>query len=625
MIWPSSGCSGEEGVMVANCASVETCTQDTTGVVECDLMPLEKHLLEKHLPVVWPDLSDTSSNTPRTLKTVGGAAVETRAQDPTFVAQCSLTGLKDRLPLIWPIPLNTPPSPKKSYRSHYNYLGWDDLLNPTVWEYLSDFDLILRLVDLSPLRDMLAHLLGWTSTRGQTPFDPITIFLLIGWQITNHWSRAELLRQIRHPRNADYVQRFGIEDGIFPTEGGLRYWLTALGRHSTSKETVLVDEERLIQVAIQCLNHLIVQTVNLIVETGFLSPEAWLRALICPDGMIHDAASRMRGSSAQDTCYQPTVPDKPRPCPAKEKDRQGCDCDTLDCASICHQARSIWYAGSNQPHHSPNRSTNSDQSHKSKGELRFGYRSIPLQLADPLRRFSIVLLDDSLPANRREENPATALLRQLSRFYPSLCVDTVAGDAGFGYDVFLHTVYSCLHARRAVDLRAHASDKNKAEWPMRGYDDKGRPICTYGFPFTANGFDSKRQRHKWFCAQACLNGSSPVFAVEGVTYPPAKCPHIEPHHAPYGNIININERFKNKSIRLVRDIPVGTPAWKRLYHRARNAVEGRNADFERWHLKRLPVYSSSRGKALIFLADVWLNLSTLARLVREATAATGGF
>jgi hypothetical protein len=613
--------------VVANCSSAETCTQDTPDVVECALIPLAERL-----PMVWPASSDTSSNTPRSLKSTALTPVETRAQDPTFVAQCSLTGLKDRLPLIWPIPPDTPPSPKKNYRSHYVYLGWDDLLDPTVWEYLSDFDLILRLVDLSPLRDMLAHLLGWTSARGQTPFDPISIFLLISWQITEHWSRAELLRQIRNPRNADYAQRFGIENGIFPTEGGLRYWLTALGRHSTSEETVLVDEERLIEVAIQRLNHLIAQTVNLIVETGFLSPEAWLRALICPDGMIHDAVSRMRCSSVQDTCYRPTTPDQPRPCPAKEKDHQGCDCDTRACASICRQAhprdpqaRSVWYEGSNQPHHSPNRSTNSDQSHQGKGELRFGYRSTPLQLADPWRRFSIVLLDDFLPANQREENPSAALLRQLPHFYPSLCVDTVAGDAGFGYDVFLHAVYSCLHARRAVDLRAHQSDKNKAQWPIRGYDDKGRPVCTYGFAFTANGFDSKRQRHKWFCAQTCLNGGSPVFAVDGVTYPPDECPYIEPLHAPYGKIINLGERFDNGSIRLVRDIPVGTPTWKRLYHRARNAVEGRNAYFEHWHLKRLPVYGSSRGKALIFLADVWLNLSTLARLLREATAATGSF
>jgi hypothetical protein len=178
--------------MVANCPSLETCTQDSTGVVECGLIPLEERL-----PVVWPVSSDTLSNPPRSLKTRGLTAVETRAQDSTFVTQCSLTGLEDRLPLIWPISPDTPPSPKKNYRSHYVYLGWDDLLDPTAWEYLSDFDLILRLVDLSPLRDMLAHLLGWTSARGQTPFDPITIFLLIGWQITNHWSRAELLRRTR--------------------------------------------------------------------------------------------------------------------------------------------------------------------------------------------------------------------------------------------------------------------------------------------------------------------------------------------------------------------------------------------------------------------------------------------
>jgi hypothetical protein len=613
--------------MAANSSTVATCIQHTSGVVECDLIPQQGHVL-----AMGPMVSDTSSDTPGALKTTALTAVEARAQDPTFVAQCSLTGLKERLPLIWPIPLDTPPSPKKNYRSYYVYLGWDDVLDATIWEYLSDFDLILRLVDLSPLRDMLAHLLGWTSARGQTPFDPISIFLLLGWQITNHWSRAELLRQIRHPRNADYVQRFGFKDRVFPTEGGLRYWLTALGQQSTSEETVLVDEERLIEIAIQRLNHLIAQAVNLIVETGFLSPEAWLQALICPDGMIHDAASRMRCSSVQDTCYQPTTPDKPRPCPAKEKDREGCDCDTLECASICRQAhprdpqaRSVWYAGSNQPDHSPNRSTNPDQSHQGEGELYFGYRSIPLQLADPFRRFSIVLLDDFLPANQREENPAAALLRQLPRFYPSLCVDTVAGDAGFGYDVFLHTVYTVLHARRVIDLRAHPSDKNKAEWPVRGYDDKGRPICTFGYAFTANGFDAKRQRHKWFCAQTCLDGDHPVVAVKGVTYPPDECPYTKPHHHPYGKIINVGEQFDNGSIRLVRDIPVGTPTWKRLYHRARNAVEGRNADFERWHLKRLPVFGSPRGKALIFLADVWLNLSTLARLVREATAATGGF
>jgi hypothetical protein len=78
--------------------------------------------------------------------------VETRAQDAALVAQCSLSGLQDCLPLIWRVPPDTLPSPKKAYRSHYVYQGWADILAPPTWEHLSDFDLVLRLVDLEPLR-----------------------------------------------------------------------------------------------------------------------------------------------------------------------------------------------------------------------------------------------------------------------------------------------------------------------------------------------------------------------------------------------------------------------------------------------------------------------------------------
>jgi hypothetical protein len=42
---------------------------------------------------------------------------------------------------------------------------------------------------------------------------------------------------------------------------------------------------------------------------------------------------------------------------------------------------------------------------------------------------------------------------------------------------------------------------------------------------------------------------------------------------------------------------------------------------ERWDLKRLSVFGWPRSKATIFLADVWNNLTTLARLVREASQA----
>jgi len=249
----------------------------------------------------------------------------------------------------------------------------------------------------------------------------------------------------------------------------------------------------------------------------------------------------------------------------------------------------------------------------------YGYRSLPLQLADSARRFSLVLLDDFLPANHREENPAAALLLQLSTHYPDLHSDAVAGDAGFGYDPFLHTVYHHLHARRVVDLRAYPTDRDNSKWPLRGYDDKGRPICPFGYALTANGFDPQRQRYKWFCAHACRK-REPLVQLAHVAYPPTECPYRE---HPRGLIINVAERFSDGSTRLARDVPVGSRSWKKLYHRARNAVEGRNATFKRWELKRLIFYGQPRNRALIFQADVWLNLTTMARLIREATAATG--
>ena len=77
------------------------------------------------------------------------SAVQARAHDQTFVTQCSWASLQERLPLRWPTPPDTPPSPKHTYRSHYVYPGGEDLRDPAAWEHLSDFDLVLRLVDFT--------------------------------------------------------------------------------------------------------------------------------------------------------------------------------------------------------------------------------------------------------------------------------------------------------------------------------------------------------------------------------------------------------------------------------------------------------------------------------------------
>jgi hypothetical protein len=557
---------------------------------------------------------------------------QTRAQETAFVSQCSLASLQKSLPLKWPTPAGMAASPKKSYRSEYVY-PWQAVLNDPKqvegWKDLADFDLLLRLVDFSGMRPVLAKLLGWKSGRGWEPFDPVSFFLLAAWQIANRWERSQTLLHLAEDRYADYALWFGFRKGIYPTEGGVRYFLTTLGRNSdANSETVAVQQgQEVIRVEVQKLNLLLVEALGVMRQTPVLSPKAWEEALLCPDGQIHDAASNVRCISVSESCYLPCTPEHPRHCPAKDKERRGCDCDSLACAQLCQQAtprdkqaRFIWYTGSNQSADNPNRSTRPDAAEHESGQARYGYRSLPLRLADPLRRFSVTLLDDVRPANGHEDVPSAALLLQLHIAYPDLHVDAVAGDAGFGFETYLHTVYAALHARRVIDRRCHSTDKDKLLWATRSYDDFGRPICQFGYACSSYGFDRQRQRHKWCCDKVCLQAKPPRIQIPKVSYPPAECPYLGDEHL-HGRVINVGERFADASIRLVRDIPFGSPTWKALYRRARNAVEGRNATFEDWGFKRMPVFGLARSKALLFLADVLDTLSTLARLVREASLA----
>ena len=266
---------------------------------------------------------------------------QTRAADPDFVQACSIAGLSEILPLPWPTPEETPPSPKRKYRSQYRYLGFDDLLQNDWTDQMSSFDLLLRLIDFEGLRPVLAERLGWISARGKVPFDPISLFLLHGWQLTNRWSRAEMLVQIKKDKNSDYANHFGFIDRDFPSEGGMRHFLTQLGQQSDLNGLTTVFETadgQTSTVRVPGLNQLIIQSIGLIRQTGVLSDEAWDQALICPDGMIHLAASNKRCGYVSDTCYQPTTPEQPRPCPAQDRGKQGCDCQHLSCQDRCHFA-----------------------------------------------------------------------------------------------------------------------------------------------------------------------------------------------------------------------------------------------------------------------------------------------
>ncbi|MBI4310306.1 MAG: hypothetical protein HY681_00885 [Chloroflexi bacterium] len=333
-----------------------------------------------------------------------------------FVTRCAITAFAGRLPLRWPTPPQTPASPKSRYRSHYQPLDPGELLrmDAAAWATISPFDLLLLLIDFSGLRPVLAQKLYRASHRGRVPFDPISLFLIFGWQLVNRWDRTEMLAHLAEDRYADYAAAFGFQKGIFPTEGGLRYLLTTLGEYN--------------------LTALLVQSLALIQQAGLIPSEVQCKAIISFDGMIHDAASRMRCSAIQESCYQPTSPETPRPCPAKEKGQRGCSCETMSCRQQCRQAtprdpdaRYVWYSGSNRTDHpnatvkaegvpGPNvpvqqRSEGAAPPKSPHGEGRYGYRSLPAELVDHVQRTTWVLAEaDLAAANGREERPAAQIL-----------------------------------------------------------------------------------------------------------------------------------------------------------------------------------------------------------------------
>ena len=75
------------------------------------------------------------------------SAGQSRAQDAHLVQQLHFANLPAKLPLAWPTPPDTLPSPKKQYRSYYRYLGYEKLNDPAAWDYLSPFEILLYLID----------------------------------------------------------------------------------------------------------------------------------------------------------------------------------------------------------------------------------------------------------------------------------------------------------------------------------------------------------------------------------------------------------------------------------------------------------------------------------------------
>ncbi len=136
-------------------------------------------------------------------------ASQKRATEGDFVKTFSLEALRDRLPFRFPVPEDVPPSPKQRYRSQYRYLGPDDLADLTILATMTLFQIALRLIDFSPLRDYLTLCYYLQSARGQIPFDPVSLFLCICLRRELNVSWRALAKLLASEHGAGWRRLFG--------------------------------------------------------------------------------------------------------------------------------------------------------------------------------------------------------------------------------------------------------------------------------------------------------------------------------------------------------------------------------------------------------------------------------
>jgi hypothetical protein len=523
-------------------------------------------------------------------------AIQKRAQSREALAPFILDHLRPKLPLVFRHDPDLPPSPKPRYRSAYRYQGFDDLNEETV-DTFSPFEIAVRLFDYSPLGALLAAHIYVASAKGQVPFHPVSMYLLSLYRRERNLSRRETLRILRHPKEGQVLRRGTGFEGDFPSESGLRYF-----------EGQLTPE---LQQEINALQ------LDALYQAGLLpvKPDVEDAATLSFDGMLHEARSHMRCSSVKASCYDPA----PHPCPAQEKGKRGCDCDTEACAAMCRyttprdpEARFIVYSGNNKrARTSPNAPVAAQERRSRPARMVYGYYSYAGQLLDDALATYWILPAAFGSATCGDPALFPGNLAYLQARFPWLQIREVIADAGACEQACLDAIWDA-GALRMVDISAHASDNDPDIRLARGYDENGHPLCPFGYVLHANGYDYRRRRAKWRCAKGCLRDPD---------RPVPECDYLKAQYK-HGYTVDVGRTHADGSVRLAREIPYGSPAWKERYGH-RNCAESRNSVLERLGLKRMPVHGAAPCHVTVLQGDFVANQRTLVRLFREATDALG--
>jgi len=502
-------------------------------------------------------------------------ASQKRAAHPEFARTFAYRVLAAKLPLQLPTTPGIPPSRKSSYRSAYRYPGHANLAKPATCAGLSDLEIAVRLIDFSNLRDELASRLYHATDRGQTPFDPVSMFLCLLLRLEQHLAWAKLAEELAGRRGREWRRLFGFRKGHTPSASGLRYFAQTLGP--------------------EFVDGLGARFVRMLFEAGLARPHSTYPGdspqrgvSICRDGQLHRARDRLQECSCPTKC--------PSVCP---------QANTRD-----HEARLIHYSGRNKDADR----ANSGQRHRqatedtarTKGKTVFGFRSTADRLLDDRFAVAWTVRSELYPANTDEHTVFEPELIDLETALGGVPIGEFIADAGLGYGPALARLYE-RGILRMIDIRAADGDGDPERQRQRGYDHQGRPLCLHGFAMSANGYDAGRRRAKYICAKACLRQTE---------RPVPDCPFRTANTC--GQVVNVGLSLPGGCIRLARDIPYGSPRWKARYGR-RNNTECRNSRLEAMGLLRLPCHGLRWGRIHIGLADFLINLHTLGRLVAEAS------
>ncbi len=538
-------------------------------------------------------------------------AAERRLQLPNFVELFRWESIRPLLPLQLPTPDDPPAWQERSCRSCYQWQAPDQIHSSADLAGMDTFDLCLSLFDFSAWRPYFG--VRFKSHFGPPGFDPLSLGLATLLARYRGWDWATLASELRQAnRGHGYRRALGFQENDLPCASTFR-----MACQNTPENWLLACQDSLL---LGLMAYGLVPS-----HSTFPNDPPGQGVSISTDCQLIASRSHMRCRHQVPACCEPAAT---RACPAQEAGREGCQCDTPACREHCRfatfrdpEAGYVYYSGSNQPGHTPNRFKDPKQRPAPAGKHHFGYKSKAFNIVDD-RLFTLWPISSPFTAANRNDHLLTIPgFKNLRLRFPSLSIGEVLGDAGEGHEGVLTYVHQDLQALRTIHIRHAEGDDQPMTCLKRGYDENGIPLCPLGYRMSCNGHDYQQQKTKWLCRQKCLHQSQADIQLSPeIQAPRTACPFTDPAR-PLGFSITTGLALPDGSVRLARDMQVGSDTWKLRIGR-QSYSESRNASQARRGLKRSPWFGLSNTSKATTIGDTLSLMLNLARFVLEACSAS---